>query len=142
MNTLGVKLSWACTAAFAFAGILGFIPNPVIGPDAVFVTNTAHNLVHFITSLGFSAVALMGNTPSIRFMLAFGVVYLLVGLMGFLVTMESSQGMLLGLIHINSLDNFLHLGLGAIILISGYVAKTATEIENRTQSSISIAAQR
>lgn len=142
MNTLGIKLSWACTAAFAFAGILGFIPNPIVGPDAVFVTNTAHNLVHFITSLGFSAVALMGNTPSIRFMLVFGIVYLLVGLMGFIVTMENSQGMLLGLIHINSLDNFLHLGLGAVILISGYVAKTTFEMQSRIQTSVSTIAGR
>ncbi len=140
MNTLGIKLSWACMVAFAFSGIIGFIPNPIIGPDAVFVTNTAHNLVHLITALGFSIVALMGNTSSIRFMLVFGVTYLIVGLLGFVVTMDNSHGMLLGFIHINSLDNFLHLGLGAVILISGYVAKTAVEMQNRYQSSVSTVA--
>lgn len=140
MNTLGIKLSWACVAAFTFAGILGFIPNPVIGPDAIFVTNTAHNFVHLVTALGFSIVALMGNNPSIRFMLIFGVTYLVVGLLEFVVTMNDSPGMLLGFIHINSLDNFLHLGLGAAILISGYVAKTAGEMQNRYQSSVSTVA--
>lgn len=136
MNTIGIKLSWACMVAFAFSGIIGFIPNSIVGPDAIFVTNTAHDLIHLITALGFSVVALMGNNPSIRFMLVFGITYLIVGLLGFLVTMDNSNGMLLGFIHINSLDNFLHLALGTAILISGYVAQTAVEMQNRYQSSV------
>jgi hypothetical protein len=33
---------------FVVAGILGFIPNPIVGRDALFHTNAVHNLVHLI----------------------------------------------------------------------------------------------
>jgi hypothetical protein len=34
---------------FVLVGILGFIPNPLVSPDGLFVVNTAHNLVHLIS---------------------------------------------------------------------------------------------
>ncbi len=127
MNTLGIKLAWMLSATFLLATIIGFIPNPLVGSGALFEANTAHNLVHLATAIGFAIVATMGNPASIHFMLGFGVVYLLVGVAGFFVTGFSSEGMLLGFIHINALDNFLHLGLGVVILISGLVAKSAAD---------------
>ena len=127
MNTLAIKLSWIFSAAFLLAAVIGFIPNPLLGRDGLFVTNTPHNLVHLATAIGFLIVARMGNLPSIKFMLGFGVIYLLVGTVGFFVTGIGSEGMLLGFIHINGLDNFLHLGLGMAILISGLIAKGAIQ---------------
>ncbi len=134
MEKLAVKLAWIFSAAFLSATILGFIPNPIVGKNALFVTNTAHNLVHLLTAIGFLTVALLGNTASINFMKGFGVVYLIVGLMGIFVTGASSEGMLLGVIHINALDNFLHLGLGAIIFGSGVIASNAFEFDKKSIS--------
>ena len=54
------------------------------------------------------------------FMQAFGVIYLLTGVIGFLATGLGGDGHLLGLVHINALDNFLHLGLGAVIGVAGW----------------------
>jgi hypothetical protein len=124
MDKLGTKLAWIFSAIFLLATIIGFVPNPLVGNDGIFLTNAPHNLVHLATAIGFLIVALMGNTASINFMLGFGVVYLLVGAVGFLVTGFGSEGMLLGIIHINALDNFLHLGLGITILIGGIYAKS------------------
>ena len=56
-NGIAVKLSWAWAVGFVLPGILGFIPNPVLGPDSLFVTNTAHNLVHLITAVAFLGVS-------------------------------------------------------------------------------------
>jgi len=126
MDTSGTKLAWIFSATFLLAAITGFIPNPLVGSDGIFITNTPHNLVHLATAIGFLIVALMGNAAATNFMLGFGVVYLLVGAVGFLVTGISSEGMLLGFIHINALDNILHLGLGTAILISGIFSKTST----------------
>lgn len=133
MNTLGTKFAWFWMAAFILSGILGFIPNPIVGQDSFFVTNAAHNMVHVITALAFAVVGTLGNKASTKFMLVFGVVYILVGLIGFFVTMGSGEGMLLGFIHINTLDNLLHLALGTGILISGIMAIKATTLipENR-----------
>ncbi len=125
MKTLATKLAWMFSAAFLAATVIGFLPNPLVGEGALFEANTAHNLVHLATAIGFAVVAVMGPAASLNFMLGFGVVYLLVGVIGFTVTGFSSEGMLLGFIHINALDNFLHLGLGAAILAGGLFAKGA-----------------
>lgn len=127
MKTLGINLAWFWMFAFVSVGILGFIPNPVVGVDSFFITNTAHNLVHVLTGAGFTIFALMGNTSSILFLLGFGATYILVGLIGFFVTTGTSQGMLLGFIQINTFDNFLHLTLGIGILLSGIIANRAAK---------------
>lgn len=118
-DRIAVKLALAWAAGFLLAGILGFVPNPVLGPDGLFLTNAAHNMVHVVSAAAFLAVAVAGGSTSTWFMKAFGVVYLLVGVVGALWLAGDSSGYLLGLVHINSLDNLLHLGLGAGILASG-----------------------
>lgn len=128
MNALGTKLAWIFSATFLLATVIGFIPNPLVGENSIFLTNTPHNLVHLVTAVAFFMVAKLGNVPSIKFMQVFGPVYLLVGLLGFTVTGTGSTGMLLGFIHINTLDNYLHLGLGAVILVAGTVANSALKV--------------
>ena len=46
MKNVAVTLAWTFAAAFLGATVMGFVPNPLVGEDALFVTNTAHNLVH------------------------------------------------------------------------------------------------
>lgn len=130
MNTLGTKLAFILSGTFFLATIIGFIPNPLVGSDSIFLTNTAHNLVHLVTAIAFFIVAKMGNVASIRFMQIFGPVYLLVGLIGFTVTGATSTGMLLGFIHINALDNYLHLGLGSAILFAGTIANGSLKMSD------------
>lgn len=139
MDSFGTKLAWIFSAAFLLATVIGFIPNPLVGENGIFLTNTPHNLVHLVTAIAFLIVAKMGNVPSIRFMQIFGPVYLLVGLIGFTVTGTSSTGMLLGFIHINALDNFLHLGLGAAILIAGTIANSTLKLSDRPQQEGTVA---
>lgn len=122
MGLLGTKLAWIFFGIFLLATVMGFIPNPLVGSDGIFLTNTSHNLVHLATAMGFFLVAKMGHASSIRFMQIFGLAYLLVGFVGFLVVRESSTGMLLGFIHVNVLDNYLHLILGVGILTARLVA--------------------
>ena len=120
MKLTAISVAWAFAASFYAAAAIGFIPNPLLGPDGLFVANGAHNMVHLLTGVGFTIVALAGTRPSIVFMQAFGVIYALTGVIGFLATGHSGQGHLLGLVHINALDNFLHLGLGAAIGAAGW----------------------
>ena len=123
VKSLGVKLSWAFFAAFLLSGLLGFFPNPFLGEHGLFAANTGHNLVHIVSALAFLAVARIGEKQSVLFMLGFGVLYALTGLVGFAVTADTSHGMLLGFIHINTFDNYLHIGLGAAIFAGGVFAK-------------------
>lgn len=115
------SIAWAFSAMFALAAALAYVPNPVLGPDALFITNGAHNLVHLLTAIGFGLVAMKGDRASVVFMKSFGVVYLLVGVVGFAVLGSAPEGRLLGLVHINQMDNVLHVGLAAMILGAGFI---------------------
>ncbi len=122
MDTLGIKLAFTFAFAFIAATVVGFVPNPVVGSHGFFLTNTAHNMVHLLTAVGFIVVAVLGNTASIVFMKSFGVAYLLVGVSGTFLTGFDSEAMLLGFIQINAMDNLLHFGLGVSILLAGILA--------------------
>ncbi|MDX1642735.1 MAG: DUF4383 domain-containing protein [Thermoanaerobaculia bacterium] len=110
-------------AAFAAAGVAGFVPNPVLGPEGLFVANTAHNLVHLATAGLFFWTAALGERAALLFTQSFGVVYLLVGALGFAFLGGASEGHLLGVVHINQADNLLHLGLGALLAAAGFLAE-------------------
>jgi len=120
MKLTGISVAWVFAVAFYAAGAIGFIPNPLLGPHGQFMTNPAHNIFHLLSGIGFTVVALAGSRASIVFMQAFGVLYLLIGVIGFLATEPGGHGNLLGLVHLNTLDNFFHLGLGVMIGVAGW----------------------
>lgn len=115
-KTLALVFGWV----FLLVGILGFFPNPIVGPDALFQTDLNHNLVHLISGLVFLGVAYLAPLKSALTLKVFGVVYLLVAVLGLVLAMDG--GTLLGLIEINSADNWLHVVLGLVALIGGIKA--------------------
>ena len=95
------------------AGVAGFIPNPLVGPNGIFVTNPMHDYVHIGSGVvlilaGMSAFAKPG-------LLLVGVIYAAVAVLGFVMQEE----MLLGLIHMNDADRYLHVGLAVVLLAAG-----------------------
>lgn len=100
-------------------GILGFLLNPAGGLLlGIFAVNGTHNVIHVVSGLLAITAAFMGWAR--LFCQVFGVVYLLVGLLGFVAT--DSQGMLLGLIRVNMAGNLLHLAIGAVTAYVGFAA--------------------
>ncbi len=90
---------------FVLIGLLGFVNNPVLG---IFAVNMLHNIVHIL--LG--AILLMaskgdGASKALKWV---AIIYLIVALIGFFVS-----GPVLGLIEVNSADNWLHLVLAIIL---------------------------
>jgi len=124
MNNFAVTVAWVLAALFLGTAVLGFVPNPLLGENAFFVTNTAHDLVHLASAIGFAFVAVLGEKVSIRFMQAFGIFHVLIGLIGFATLGSQSEGHLLNIIHINSFDNFLHLGSGILIVAVGWILRS------------------
>lgn len=103
-------------AVFILVGILGFFPNPLVSPTGLFQVNTLHNLVHLISGVVLLAGAYtaFGSGMALKIV---GVVYGAVAVLGLIV----GPGMLLGLIHINAADNWLHVALAVVILAAGFV---------------------
>jgi len=117
MNFITSKnLSLVLGIAFLAAGILGFIPNPVVSPDGLFAVNTIHNLVHILTAGVFIAGALGSESVARVTLQSVGVAYVGVTVLGFL----TEGHLLLGLVHINEADRWLHAGLAVVILVAGF----------------------
>lgn len=83
--------------------------------------NGPHNAIHLVTGIAGLAAAFMGWGR--LFCQLFCVVYLLVGVLGLVATDRS--GMLLGIIHNNMADNFLHLAIGGAAAYVGFVGDKA-----------------
>jgi Domain of unknown function (DUF4383) len=116
------------------AGIIGFFYSASFGSpgevDAVFGildVNAWHNLVHILSGvLGLLAFA-AGPAASRTYALAFGVVYIVVAIWGFIIGGGES---ILGFIPINTEDNILHVILG--VLGVGAYAASNPAVERRT----------
>ena len=110
---------------FIAVGLLGFIDNPIVGDSdkAIFHADKMHNLVHIGSGVLFVLVALAAPAAAGGFMLFFGMVYLLIGILGFISFGTQGMGKVLGVLHVNGADNFLHAGLGLLIIIAGMASR-------------------
>lgn len=106
---------------FIAVGVLGFVDNPIIGesPDAIFHADQFHNFVHIGSGVLFILVALAATSAVKGFMVLFGLVYLALGVIGYLNFGKEGAGKVLGILHVNAADNYLHIALGVVILIAG-----------------------
>lgn len=117
MNYITSKnLSMAFGIAFLGAGILGFFPNPLVSPDGLFEVNAMHNLVHILTAGVFITGALVSEKAARVTVQSVGIAYVGVTILGFL----TKGHLLLGLVHINEADKWLHTGLALVILAAGF----------------------
>jgi hypothetical protein len=99
---------------FVLVGLLGFVNNPVLG---LFQVNPLHNLIHIISGVVLLAGAFssLGSSMALKII---GVVYALVAILGFFAV--NADGMLLGLIPVNSADQWLHVVLAVVILVAAF----------------------
>jgi hypothetical protein len=117
--------------AFVAVGLLGYVSNPIVGSseDAIFHTDRVHNIVHIASGALFILVAIAAPASASGFLKIFGLLYLLLGVYGLIKMGSEENSILLGFLHVNKADNYLHIGLGLIILLAGTVssrtAKTA-----------------
>ena len=106
---------------FLAVGIMGFVANPVIGDsmDAIFHADPVHNSVHIISGVLFLIFALAAPSRAGFFLKLFGVVYFLLGIVGVATIGDSGMTTILGFLHVNGADNYLHIVLGLVIFLAG-----------------------
>ena len=110
--------------AFLAVGVLGFLLNPAGGELlGIFAVNVAHNLVH--VAFGVLGIAAAYAGWSRLYLQGVGVIYLLLCVLGFIPGLYVGEDMLLGLVHINLADNFLHLVLGGAAAFVGFAPQHA-----------------
>lgn len=111
-------LAFVIGVVFLVVGILGFVPETAPGGYlfGVFHVNALHNVVHIVTGLISIWVGSVSWLACKRFFQIFGVIYLLVAILGFFYGDEP----IFGLLSNNRADTWLHLGLGVVIFYLGF----------------------
>ena len=106
---------------FVAVGLLGFLSNPIVGAsqNAIFHTDKVHNIVHIVSGALFLIIALTAPSSAGAYLKIFGIVYLALGLYGLFTMGTEETKELLGFLHVNKADNYLHIGLGIVIFLAG-----------------------
>ena len=113
---------------FIAVGLLGYVDNPIVGTSegAIFHADSVHNIVHIVSGVLFLLVALAAPGSAAGFLKLFGLVYLAIGIVGFVQYGTSGMGKVLGFLHVNGPDNYLHAGLGILIFLLGFLKSRTT----------------
>ena len=110
------KVVRALSIVFILLGVIGFFNDPILG---VFDVDLEHNIIHLLSGIVGFIMSAKYDTAKL-FARGFGVIYGLVTILGFM--MPEGEGELLGFMHINMADNFLHLFLSAVFLAIGFAS--------------------
>jgi hypothetical protein len=124
------KLAIVFGIVFVLIGLLGFINNPIVGPQGFFVTDAIHNVVHLIIGIVLLVASRSGNRTSALWLKVFGIVYLVLFIDGLI-----EKDSLLGFITQNTNDTWLHLVLGIVLLAAGFLAKDENPMMSTAPSS-------
>lgn len=112
------KFATAFGVVLTLIGVLGFVP--ALTPDGqllgIFAVDPVHNVIHLATGLVALAAAKTDEYARTYFKV-FGVVYALVTILGFTI---GSDGELLGIMVIDTADNFLHVAITLFALYLGF----------------------
>ena len=109
-------------AAFILVGLLGFAAPTVLGMHL----STAHNIIHLLSGAVSLYLGLAGSLSAARmFCFIFGAVYLLLGLVGFLVGDGTDRMLTLipNSLMFGTMDHIVHILLGAIYIIGGLMTR-------------------
>jgi Domain of unknown function (DUF4383) len=120
-------------AAFILAGLVGFVAPGLLG----FHLSIAHTIIHLVSGAVALYLGLKGTLAQARlFCLVFGVVYALLGIVGFLAGGPGTPSgghpgphddrllkVIPGVLELGTSDHILHILLGLIFLIGGLMTK-------------------
>lgn len=123
---------------FLLVGIVGFISPGFLGTHL----SLAHNLVHIISGAVALYFGLAGSLSGARmFSLVFGVVYLLLGVVGFVAGGQGTPSMpnmapdshlfkvLPGTLELGTMDHTVHILLGLVFLVAGIATRGDTRAD-------------
>ena len=107
---------------FLLVGVIGFVAPGILGLHL----SMLHNVVHLLTGAVSLFLGLKGSLSAARtFCIVFGIVYVLLGLAGFLA--GSGEDRMLTIIPdqlmFGQMDHIVHILLGAVFLIGGFMTR-------------------
>lgn len=123
MNNIQKTIAFVFGIVFLLVGILGFVPalTPNMSLLGLFMVNPLHSIVHLAFGVLGIAAAMTGT--EVLYNRIGGIIYLLLGIIGFFPFVYIGSNMLLGLVMINPADNFLHLVFGIVLAGVGFAVQ-------------------
>lgn len=109
---------------FLLVGVIGFFAPNFLGTHL----SLAHNIVHLATGAVSLWLGLKGSLSAAKtFCIVFGIVYTLLGVVGFLAGEGADRMMTVipGQLELGTMDHVVHVLLGVIFLIGGFMTRTA-----------------
>lgn len=100
-------------------GVVGFVPNPLVGTTGLVATDNVHNIIHVLT--GALALGLVYGMAADIGMAAilFGALYAAV----FVITLISPTLFGIFSVAVNPIDHLIHIGVAVVSLALGYMAR-------------------
>ncbi len=114
-------LAFIFGAGFLALGIAGLVPDYMSNGKLfdIFRLNFEHNIAHLASGIIAVLCGISGYFASKMFFVIAGVIYAFLALFGF----QIGEGMLFEMIAVNTADNILHGGIGALFLFVGFGLK-------------------
>ncbi len=110
------NISLAFGLPFVAAGLIGFVSNPVLSPNGLFEVNLMHNLLHVSVGVVFIIGAMSSETAARRTLQSLSIAGVALAILGFV----AKSDLLLGLVHVNEADKWLHAGLAIVIVAAAF----------------------
>lgn len=118
-TTLNQKVGYAFGAIYVLVGILGFFfTDTFVGPAegdkllGIFAVNHLHNIVHIVIGVALIGAARSGDAAARSTNFTIGVIYAVLGLVGWFIDGDSS----LNFANLNVADHLLHLVTAAVLI--------------------------
>lgn len=129
-NDINAMVAKVVGVVFILVGLLGFVNNPILG---LFGVNLLHNLVHLLSGIVLVAAGFAANGAYARVTnQVFGVVYLLVAILGFLRIETFIDLLALDAGGVSPVwGNILHLLLAVVFLAVGFGVRATTATPRR-----------
>lgn len=105
---------------FILVGLIGFAKHDLLGAHL----STAHNVIHLVSGAIALFLGLKGSLSAAKmFCIVFGAVYLLLGIVGFLLGTGDGKifAVLPGTLELGTMDHIIHVALGIIFLAGGFM---------------------
>ena len=120
MKNITVTVAWVFAVIIVGLPIFGCIVNSAYGVESLPISYKIYGFIHVTTAIGFVAIALLGGKELVPFMRAFGMIYMLVALIGFLGMNLQVGYQWLDVISVNAL-NYIEFGLGISLSAVGSI---------------------
>jgi hypothetical protein len=114
---------------FILVGLVGFAKHDLLGAHL----SSAHNVIHLVSGAIALYLGLKGSLSAAKmFCIIFGAVYLLLGIVGFLLGTgpEKLLALIPATLVFGTMDHIIHVALGVIFLIGGFITKNVTASTN------------